>query len=70
MIVPLTNGDATFFGQFVGVVAVGVFVSLISAIIWFAMKMTIGIRVSEEDEYLGLDQSEIGVPSYPEFVNT
>jgi len=70
MIVPLTNGDATFFGQFVGVVAVGVFVSLVSAIIWFAMKATIGIRVSEEDEYIGLDQSEIGVPSYPEFVNT
>jgi len=40
MIVPLTNGDATFFGQFVGVVAVGVFVSLVSAIIWFAMKAT------------------------------
>jgi len=57
-------------GQFVGVVAVGIFVSLVSAIIWFAMKATIGIRVSEEDEYIGLDQSEIGVPSYPEFVNT
>ena len=70
MIVPLTNDGASYFGQFMGVLAVGVFVSLVSAIIWFAMKATIGIRVSEEDEYLGLDQAEIGVPSYPEFVNT
>ena len=68
MIVPLTNDGATYFGQFVGVAAVGIFVSLVSAIIWFAMKATIGIRVSEEDEYAGLDQAEIGVPSYPEFV--
>ena len=70
MIVPLTNDGASYFGQFMGVLAVGVFVSLVSAIIWFAMKATIGIRVSEEDEYIGLDQAEIGVPSYPEFVNT
>jgi len=54
--------------QLIGVLATAVFVSTASAIIWFAMKATIGIRVSEEDEYLGLDQAEIGVPSYPEFV--
>jgi Amt family ammonium transporter len=70
MIVPLTNTDASYFGQFVGVVSVGVFVSLVSAIIWFALKATIGLRVSEEVEYDGLDQAEIGVPSYPEFVNS
>ncbi|WP_409433052.1 ammonium transporter [Litorimonas sp. RW-G-Af-16] len=69
LIVPLTNADATFIGQLVGVVMVGAFVSLVSAVIWFALKLTIGIRVSEEDEYVGLDQAEIGVPSYPEFVN-
>ncbi len=69
LIVPLTNSEATFIGQLVGVVMVGVFVSLVSAIIWFALKATIGVRVSEEDEYTGLDQAEIGVPSYPEFVN-
>lgn len=70
MIVPLTNADATWGGQFMGVLAVGVFVSLVSAIIWFALKATIGVRVSEEDEYIGLDQAELGVPSYPEFVQT
>ena len=70
MIVPLTNDGASYFGQLMGVLAVGIFVSLVSAIIWLAMKYTIGIRVSEEDEYNGLDQSEIGVPAYPEFVNS
>jgi len=64
MIVPLTNSDASYFGQFVGVVSVGVFVSLVSAVIWFALKATIGLRVSEEVEHSGLDQAEIGVPSY------
>ena len=53
-----------------GILAVAVFVSIVSTIIWFALKLTIGLRVSEEDEYIGLDQAEIGVPSYPEFVAT
>ncbi len=70
LIVPLTNGDASFMAQLMGVLATAVFVSVVSGIIWFALKMTIGLRVSEEDEYVGLDQAEIGVPSYPEFVNS
>ena len=70
LIVPLTNDGATYGGQLVGVLCVGVFVSSVSAIIWLAMKATIGIRVSEEDEYIGLDQAELGVPAYPEFVNS
>jgi len=70
LIVPLTNADASYFGQLVGVIAVGVFVSLVSAIIWFAMKATIGIRVTLEDEMRGLDLAEVGVEAYPEFVQT
>jgi Amt family ammonium transporter len=56
--------------QIVGVVATGVFVSAVSAIIWFALKLTIGLRPSEEDELIGLDQAEVGVAAYPEFVST
>jgi Amt family ammonium transporter len=70
LVVPLTNDSATYFGQFIGVVSVGLFVSIISAIIWYSLKLTIGMRVSEEDEYIGLDQSELGVPAYPEFVKS
>ena len=70
LIVPATNGDATWLGQGVGVLMVGVFVSAVSAIIWTALKLTIGIRVSDEEEYDGLDAHEVGISSYPEFVNS
>ena len=56
--------------QGLGVIATAVFVSAISAIIWFALKATVGIRVSEEDEMKGLDAAEVGVEAYPEFVNS
>ena len=55
--------------QLMGVLATAIFVSAISAVIWFALKATIGLRVGEEEEYVGLDQAELGVPAYPEFVN-
>ena len=67
MVVPLTNADATFYAQAVGVIAVGIFVSASSAIVWLILKATIGIRVSPEEELEGLDKGEIGVEAYPEF---
>jgi len=67
MIVPMTNGDATFKVQAIGVIAIGAFVFFSSSIIWLALKATIGIRPSQEDERLGLDAAEIGVEAYPEF---
>ena len=70
LIVPLTNKDASLMAQLMGVLATAIFVSAISAVIWFALKATIGLRVGEEEEYVGLDQAELGVPAYPEFVNT
>ena len=67
MIVPLSNGDASYFGQFVGVAATAIFVSGASAIAWTLLKGTLGVRVSEETEQLGLDRAETGVEAYPEF---
>ncbi|MGB2573352.1 MAG: ammonium transporter, partial [Henriciella sp.] len=58
MIVPLSNGDASYFGQFVGVAATAIFVSGASAIVWTLLKGTLGVRVSEETEQLGLDRAE------------
>ena len=66
--VAFTNPEVSFMPQLIGVAATAVFVSAISAIIWFAMKATIGIRVSEQVELDGLDTHEIGVAAYPEFV--
>ncbi|MEN8196648.1 MAG: ammonium transporter [Pseudomonadota bacterium] len=53
--------------QIVGILAIGAFVSITSGTIWYAMKLTFGIRVSEEEEDLGLDKAELGLEAYPEF---
>jgi Amt family ammonium transporter len=76
MAVPISNhgtfgsGDPTFLGQFVGVVAIGVFVCIASAIVWLALKFTVGIRVTQEEEMDGLDYAELGLEAYPEFTRT
>jgi Amt family ammonium transporter len=67
MAVPLTNGDASFVTQFIGVISVGAFVTVASAALWLLLKAVVGIRVEEEAEINGLDMSELGMEAYPEF---
>ncbi len=68
LVVPLSNGDATFGVQLVGVIAFAIFSVVTSAVIWFILKSSpLGLRVSKEEEALGLDKSEVGVEAYPEF---
>jgi Amt family ammonium transporter len=67
MVVPLTNADASFVTQFIGILAIGVFVFILSAVFWFILKMTVGIRMSEEEEERGGDIFELGLEAYPEF---
>ncbi|NVJ92585.1 MAG: ammonium transporter, partial [Methylocystaceae bacterium] len=67
MAVPLTNADTSFVTQAIGVISIGAFVVVTSSIIWFILKVTVGIRCSEEDEELGLDKAELGMEAYPEF---
>lgn len=67
MAVPFTNPEASFVTQFIGVVAIGAFVVISTAIVWLILKAIVGIRCSEEDEYRGLDVSEIGLEAYPDF---
>ncbi len=67
MAVLLTNPDATFMGQLLPIIIVGVFVVVTSAVVWFILKATMGIRVSEEAEISGLDNAELGMEAYPEF---
>jgi len=68
--VPLTNGDASFGAQIAGAITIFVWVFSMSLIVWFALKVIMGIRVSEEDEYNGVDISECGLEAYPEFTNS
>ena len=65
--VVLTNSEATLGAQILGIVSYGVFTVVFSTIVWLALKYTIGLRVSKEEEAAGLDRSEIGVEAYPEF---
>jgi len=53
--------------QIIGILAIAVFVIITSSIVWLALKYTIGLRVSEEDEDTGLDMTELGLEAYPEF---
>ena len=60
----------SYVGQLVGIGLTGVFVCVASTIVWTLLKITIGVRVSEEEELLGLDRSEVGLEAYPDFVRT
>jgi Amt family ammonium transporter len=72
---PNTTGNGLFYGgglgllgaQLVGILAVGVFVALMSALAWSLLKAVVGIRVPAEEEHAGLDIGEHGISAYPEF---
>jgi Amt family ammonium transporter len=66
--VPLSNEGATFGAQLLGIVTIFAWVFTTSLIVWLALKATMGIRVSEEEEYEGVDIGECGLEAYPEFV--
>ncbi len=60
---PLTNSDATFFAQIIGIGAIGGFVCASSLVVWLLLKFTIGLRPTLEE----VIQPEIGLEAYPEF---
>ena len=64
-----TNGDAKLWVQLVGMLSIFAWVFVTSLAVWFVIKKTIGIRVSEEEEYEGIDISECGLEAYPEFTS-
>ncbi len=67
MAVPLTNADATFGAQLLGLVSIFLWVFIASLIVWGVIKAVMGLRVSEEEEYEGVDVVECGLEAYPEF---
>ncbi len=68
LLVPLTNSDSTFVGQIVGAITIFVWVFGASLIVWGILKAFMGIRVTAEEEYEGVDLTECGQEAYPEFV--
>ncbi|WP_298259073.1 ammonium transporter [uncultured Litoreibacter sp.] len=67
--VVFTNSAASIGVQLYSILVVGVFTFAVSGVIWFVLKAIVGIRVSEEDEVMGLDMAELGMEAYPEFTN-
>jgi len=64
LIVPFTNHDASYGIQLLGVLSVCIFVFVISYVVIFIIKSTMGLRISEEAEKLGTDKAEVGVIAY------
>jgi Amt family ammonium transporter len=65
--VTLTNPDASLGAQLLGIVTIFGWVFVTSFVVWLVIKMVMGIRVSEEEEYEGVDVGECGLEAYPEF---
>ena len=67
LVVPFTNDGVSFSGQLIGAATIFGWVFLTSLVVWAAIKAITGIRVSEEEEYDGVDLTECGMEAYPEF---
>lgn len=65
----LTNGEATLGAQLLGIVSIFAWVFIASLIVWAIIKAVFGLRVSEEEEYEGVDLAECGMEAYPEFTS-
>jgi Amt family ammonium transporter len=65
--VPITHPETTLSGQLIGAATIFTWVFVASFIVWLLLKVTMGIRVSEEEEYEGVDLAECGMEAYPEF---
>nr|WP_324257522.1 ammonium transporter [Cellvibrio fontiphilus] len=70
LVVPFTAEGTTFFGQLVGAAVIFAWVFGASLVVWYIIKLVMGIRVSEEDEFEGVDIAECGMEAYPEFTRT
>lgn len=67
LLVPFTNDGSSFMGQIIGALTIFAWVFVTSLVVWLIIKFTIGVRVSEEEEFEGVDISECGLEAYPEF---
>ncbi|PHS71658.1 MAG: ammonium transporter [Methylophaga sp.] len=70
LVVPYTNDAVSLSGQLIGAATIFAWVFGTSFIVWSVLKMVMGIRVTEQEEYDGVDLSECGMEAYPEFTNS
>ena len=62
--------DVALGAQIIGILYVGVFVFGTSFVVWLALKLVVGLRASEEEEFSGMDMPEFGLAAYPEFIQS
>ena len=67
LLVPVTNADVSYTGQLIGAATIFAWVFGTSLLVWGVLKAVMGIRVTEEEEYEGVDLAECGMEAYPEF---
>jgi Amt family ammonium transporter len=67
LLVPITNPASSFSGQLIGAATIFIWVFTASFVAWYVLKKVMGIRVTEEEEYEGMDKSDCGMEAYPEF---
>jgi Amt family ammonium transporter len=70
LVVPFTDANTTFIGQLAGTATIFVWVFGVSLVVWYIIKLVMGIRVSEEEEFEGVDLTECGMEAYPEFTRS
>ncbi|HEY5719410.1 MAG TPA: ammonium transporter [Gammaproteobacteria bacterium] len=68
--VTLSNDEATLTAQLIGIAAIFAWVFIASLVVWGLLKASMGIRVTEEEEYSGMDLADCGLEAYPEFVSS
>ncbi|MEW8014585.1 MAG: ammonium transporter [Candidatus Sedimenticola endophacoides] len=68
--VPFSNEEATFGAQLTGLLVILGWTFAASFLVWLVIKVSVGIRVSEEEEYEGVDIGECGLEAYPEFTGS
>ena len=63
-----TDPEGSLGAQLIGIVAIFAWTFITSLIVWYVLKLAMGIRISEDEEYTGADLAETGIEAYPEFV--
>jgi len=66
----LSNDEASLLTQLLGTGVIFAWVFGTSLLVWFLIKLALGLRVSEQEEYEGVDLHECGMEAYPEFTRS
>ena len=70
LLVPIANTETSILSQLLGIGVIIAWTFAASLLIWYLIKLVVGIRINDEYEYQGADQEECGLEAYPEFTKS